>query len=168
MASGFEDELSTTLQKAGVNFLWQAQDTIQRLSYAALYGVPKWATPDMYFPESRVFIEVKGSMTLHQVSKMIYLTSQPGYGYYVYQASEEDWDPTIDALVPIESPPPDSMHEKARKDYNRRLQQRELLHLAACPGAAVTVSRAANARLRAFVGFFDGHLRQATGRGLFA
>jgi hypothetical protein len=168
MASAHENELKAKLDAAGVKFLWQERDSIPKRNYAALYGVSKSAEPDFYLPGPDMFIEVKGQMTLHQVAKMLYLAAQPDYRYYVYQSSEEDWDPTIDPLVHVEQAPPDSRAEKVRLDFNRRFQQRELLHIAAHPTVGANVSRATAARLRAYVDFFERHLRQATARGLLA
>lgn len=105
--SALENELGRVLEAAEVAFSWQERDrgTMPNLRCDSLYGVPMIATPDFYLRESGVCIEVKGQMTLHQVTKMLFLTKTAGVPYYIYQASEEDWDPTIQARRPRRAVP---------------------------------------------------------------
>ena len=168
MASMLETELKQTLENAGVRALWQETDEIPKLDYTGLYQTRKAAVADLYLPDANIFVEVKGQMTLHQVAKMLYLTAQAGIGYYVYQGTEEDWDPTLDALIPVSDPLPDSTSEAKRKAYNRRFQQAELVRLAGTKGLEAQVSRATAGRLRAYAAFFERHLRAATGSGFLA
>lgn len=168
MVSKNEQNLGSFLEGASVSFQWQARagDTIKPMSYGSLYGVSKQAKADFYIPTADLYIEVKGQMTLHQVAKSLYLAQKSAHAYYLYQATEEDWDPTLGALIHISQPPPPSIQEAARKAYNRHIQQQELIQLARNPAPAASVNAATIARLRAYAGFFDDHLRNATGSGL--
>jgi hypothetical protein len=164
--SVFEKTIAAELRRRGVAFEWQAETAGRRIPYYPLYGVAKYAVPDFYLPVTNIHVEVKGQMTLHQVSKMLYLAERSGVAYYVVQCSEEDWDPTIQSLVEPPSKLPPSTNEAARRKANVAHQFDELVHLASQPMAVARINAATTARLRAYVKFFDTHLAAACGTGL--
>ncbi len=122
------------------------------------------AEPDFYLPGAGIFVEVKGQMTLHQVSKMLYLAAN--HHYYVYQHSEVDWDPTLGSFIDVSTSLPSSTQIAKRKAFNRSHQQRELCYLASNRALAARVGAVTANRLRAYVQFFNKHVCHAVGRGL--
>jgi hypothetical protein len=165
--SANEDELAKFLSDNGVSASRPILgSTSALLNYSALYGVTKKYVPDFWLESANLYIEVKGQMTLHQVSKLIYVLEAGRVNLYLYQATEEDWDPTIEPLVPVAGSCPDSRFEAKRKKYNKDLQQREILYLSSNVTAVERVNKVTLARLRAYIGFFNDHLHQACGRGL--
>ena len=165
VASKYEVDLAASLKASEIAFKWQETGGIPRLPYHSLYGVTKWADPDFYLEVSGLSVEVKGSMTLHQVTKMLFLCAQPGARYYVYQASEEDWDPTLDSFVSV-LPAPDSSKVAARRAFNLDVQRRELIFLARHPEETARAASVTARRLRHYVNFFEANLVRSTGMGL--
>ena len=166
--SKFEEDLASRLENAGISF--RRGTDVPSLPYDRLYGVKKTAIPDFYLPHSGIFIEVKGQMTLHQVSKMLFLAEHADVPYYVAQYSEEDWDPTVESLVEPFVALPDSIASKKRKQANVEHQVSELLALGTDVSNvdAKRINRATAARLRAYVRFFHDHLVRAGSPGLLA
>ncbi len=60
-------------------------------------GAPKC---DFYLPDSNIYIEVKGWMTLYGLAKSAWLSKQ-GFPYYFFQNDDSTWEPFIDSPVPI-------------------------------------------------------------------
>ena len=56
---------------------------------------------DFYLPGGKIYIEVKGFMTIHAMSKLSWFCRQKSINYYILHGTEPDWNPHINS--PIEN-----------------------------------------------------------------
>ena len=53
---------------------------------------------DLYLPKYDLYIEIKGFMTFQAVSKLSFLSRQ-NFRYYIFQGTEQQWNPFIDTFL---------------------------------------------------------------------
>ena len=46
---------------------------------------------DFYFPERKLYVEVKGIMSLYTCSQLLFLSRKQDINFYILQLSNEDW-----------------------------------------------------------------------------
>lgn len=56
---------------------------------------------DFYLPDGNIYVEVKGFMTIHAMSKLSWFCRQKSINYYILHGTEADWNPLINS--PIEN-----------------------------------------------------------------
>lgn len=52
---------------------------------------------DFYLPEGEIYVEVKGFMTIQAMAKLSWFCRQEEIRYYIFQGTEEDWNPYLDS-----------------------------------------------------------------------
>lgn len=105
-------------------------------------------TCDLYLPDAKLYVEIKGFMTIYAMAKMAWL-SQAGFGYYVFQATEEDWDPFTDALDAARKPPEEGGTRRIRSNVARQVE--ELRFVCSEPARASQCGHVSRARIRRYI-----------------
>jgi hypothetical protein len=105
-------------------------------------------TSDIFLPANGVHVEVKGFMTIYAMAKIAWLCQQT-FGYYVFQATEEDWDPFTDALDGPQAVPAASGVGRLRLNIAR--QAEELRFVCDNPTRATECGRVSRARIQRYV-----------------
>jgi hypothetical protein len=54
---------------------------------------------DFYLPDGNIYIEVKGFMTIHAMSKLSWFCRQKSINYYILHGTEPDWNPQINSPI---------------------------------------------------------------------
>ena len=54
---------------------------------------------DFYLPDGEIYIEVKGFMTIHAMSKLSWFCRQKSINYYILHGTESDWNPLINSPI---------------------------------------------------------------------
>lgn len=54
---------------------------------------------DFYLPDGKIYIEVKGFMTIHAMSKLSWFCRQKSINYYILHGTEADWNPLINSPI---------------------------------------------------------------------
>jgi hypothetical protein len=82
-------------------------------------------TADIVIPKPRIYVEVKGFMTLFAMAKLRWLSNQ-GFAYYVFQATEPRWNPWLESPLTT----PDIRTPEMRVSEQKRLiQQQQIAEL---------------------------------------
>ena len=59
---------------------------------------------DFFLPDTKIYIEVKGFMTIHAMAKLAWLSRQT-FRYYILQGTEDDWNPYLNSPLKTVCPP---------------------------------------------------------------
>lgn len=100
--SKLENEVADGLSKADIPFECQNKIPLDNWPWMR----PRSHKPkcDFFLPQSSIYVEVKGFMTIHAMAKMSWLCRQKGIHYYILQGSENDWNPYLNSPLNISSP----------------------------------------------------------------
>lgn len=82
---------------------------------------------DFYLIDSKIYVEVKGWMTLLVLAKSAWM-SQQGFSYYFFQTDDKSWEPFFDSPVPLANI--DRKSDAALLRCGRLQQIEELRHFA--------------------------------------
>ncbi len=80
---------------------------------------------DFYLPQGDIYIEVKGFMTIHAMSKLSWYCRQPNINYYILHGTEADWNPHLNS--PIQSTYENIKGTKKKAMENKLAHQTEEL-----------------------------------------
>ena len=99
---------------------------------------------DFYLPEYKLYIEVKGQMTIYAVATLLWEHIGSGENFYVYQATNENW------MTPYDK----SQHQtlKSKLEQNLSKQQEELKNLVDGKITAEVLSKRSLSRLIGYIG----------------
>jgi hypothetical protein len=78
---------------------------------------------DAFLPQANIYIEIKGFMTIYAMAKMSWLCRCKKIRYYIFQGTEEDWNPYLQSPLLSQSP------VKRTTEQNITQQIQELVHL---------------------------------------
>lgn len=81
---------------------------------------------DIYLTDFDLYIEIKGFMTYHAVSKLSFLSRQ-NFKYYIFQGTELQWNPTIDTFLNFTDI--SNSNETKKINFNINHQIQELINL---------------------------------------
>src|SRR6266700_3362665 len=87
--SKLEDDVKAVLVNAAVTFECQNKIPLDKWPWKKSRShQPKC---DFFLPQASIYVEVKGFMTIHAMSKMSWLCRQENIRYYILQGSEDNW-----------------------------------------------------------------------------
>jgi len=83
---------------------------------------------DFFLPQGKIYVEVKGFMTIHAMAKLAWFCRQEGIRYYIFQGTEEDWNPYLESPLGIARSAVPASKKKIR-EQNIARQAQELAWL---------------------------------------
>jgi len=108
-----EDRVSNSLTELGIVFEREKPIPINIYPWRNLKSKLNHKV-DFYIPNNDIFIEIKGWMTIHAMSKMMWLANNLN-NYYIFQMTENDWNPFLDSPL---------KHQNGQiSKYNQQLQE---------------------------------------------
>ena len=95
--SKIEQHIISELAKHNINMEFQKPVPIDDYPWKTSLSrsAPKC---DIYLVDYDLYIEVKGFMTIEAMSKLAFLSNQ-SYKYYIFHATEFDWNPYLDSNI---------------------------------------------------------------------
>jgi hypothetical protein len=139
--SQLEDAIQAQLEYNKVPFTPQERIPVESWPWKR----PRSHSPkcDFYLPTGNIYVEVKGFMTIHAMAKLSWFCRQNHIRYYIFQGTEEDWNPFIDSPVGnVRGTLPES-NQKIR-EQNITHQIKELIWLVSndpCRASSLSLTR---------------------------
>jgi hypothetical protein len=119
-----EQDLAAIMLEANVEYLW-GKGQVPPMRHPET-GQPHYA--DFYIPATSLYVEVKGQLTLREITKMARISASSA-NYYLYQATDPDWKALIadwpSNVMPSEQASKiEGEAEESRSAYLRRRPER--------------------------------------------
>jgi len=119
--SKLEQRIQEELTRNGINFETHKPVPIENYPWRTNRSKtsPKC---DIYLIDFDLFIEIKGFMTYHAVSKLSFLSRQD-FRYYIFQGTESQWKPTIETFLNFTDISKSSETKKINFNINHQIQE---------------------------------------------